>query len=81
MLKQIQHYINNPDDIPDIANAPAEYLNARLNASYLIATGSVDELRKAGYSEAYIAGFLDGCHSATEVVDLMQETHRPTMEE
>ncbi|AUV61739.1 hypothetical protein HOS76_gp45 [Pseudomonas phage Henninger] len=74
MLPIVQHYINNPDDVPDIPPASAEYLNVRLNASYLIATGSVDELRKQGYSEQYIAGFLDGCHSATEIVDFMKES-------
>ncbi|UMO76104.1 hypothetical protein PF_00030 [Pseudomonas phage P413] len=76
MLKQIRHHINNPDDIPDIPSASAEYLEVRLNASYLIATGAVDELRKAGYSENYIAGFLDGCNAATEIVELMQESQK-----
>ncbi|WGH28291.1 hypothetical protein 10P302A_gene0031 [Pseudomonas phage 10P302A] len=74
LLKQIQHYIHNPDDIPDIAPASADYLNVRLNASYLIATGAIDELRRAGFSEAYIAGFIDGCNAATEIVELMQES-------
>lgn len=73
MLKAIQHYINNPDDIPDIPLASAEYLNARLNATYLIATGALDELRKLGYSEGHILGFIDGCNAATEIVELMQE--------
>lgn len=73
MLKAIKHYIHNPEDIPDISPASADYLNVRLNASYLIATGAVDELRKAGYSESYIMGFIDGCNAATEIVDLMQE--------
>ena len=73
MLKQIQHFIHNPDDIPDIPQASADYLNVRLNATYLIATGAVDELRKAGFTEAYIMGFIDGCNAATEIVELMQE--------
>jgi hypothetical protein len=76
MLAVIQHHIQNPDDIPDIPQASAEYLAVRLNASYLIATGSVDELRKAGYSESYIAGFLDGCNAAVEITELMQESQR-----
>ncbi|CUR50737.1 hypothetical protein SHL_00047 [Pseudomonas phage shl2] len=76
MLAIIEHYIHNPDDIPDIPPQSAEYLNVRLNASYLITTGAVDELRKAGYSEQYIAGFIDGCHSATEIVDFMQESQK-----
>uniref|UniRef100_A0AAU6W352 Phage protein n=1 Tax=Pseudomonas phage Lepni01 TaxID=3138536 RepID=A0AAU6W352_9VIRU len=73
MLKQVQHFIHNPDDIPDIPQASADYLNVRLNATYLIATGAVDELRKAGFSEGYIMGFIDGCNAATEIVELMQE--------
>lgn len=73
MLKIIQHHIQNPDDIPDIAPAAAEYLAVRLNASYLIATGIVDDLRKQGYSESYIAGFLDGANAAVEITELMQE--------
>lgn len=76
MLAVIQHHIRNPDDIPDIPQRSAEYLAVRLNASYLIATGSVDELRKAGYSEQYIAGFLDGCNAAVEITELMQESQR-----
>ncbi|QZA71341.1 hypothetical protein ALEA_31 [Pseudomonas phage ALEA] len=74
MLDIIQHHIRNPDDIPDIAPAAAQYLAVRLNASYLIATGVVDELRKAGYSEGYIAGFLDGANAAVEITELMQES-------
>lgn len=73
MLKQIRHYLDNPEDIPDIPPASAEYLEVRLNASYLIATGALDEMRKAGFSEQYIAGFMDGCHAATDIIELMQE--------
>jgi NOL1/NOP2/fmu family ribosome biogenesis protein len=67
LLKQIQHFIHNPDDIPDISPASADYLNARLNAA-------IDELRKLGYSESHILGFIDGCNAATEIVELMQES-------
>ncbi|WYW04376.1 hypothetical protein Kurepalu2_00029 [Pseudomonas phage vB_PpuP-Kurepalu-2] len=76
MLPVIQHYIHNPDDIPDIAPASAEYLAVRLNASYLIATGAVDELRRQGMSEQFIAGFLEGCNAAVEITELMQESQR-----
>lgn len=80
MLAVIQHHIDNPDDVPDIPNASAEYLNVRLNPSYLIATGVVDDLRKGGYSEAHILGFLDGCNAATELVDFMKD-HQKQKEE
>lgn len=72
MLSEIKRVINNPEDIPEIAAAPAQYLYARLNPSYLTATGVIDDLRKAGFSEAYIAGFMDGANAACEVVDLME---------
>lgn len=81
MLSIIQHHLNNPDDIPDIAPAAAEYLAVRLNASYLIATGVIDDLRKAGYSEQYIAGFMDGANAAVEVTELMQEAQKQQQEE
>ena len=73
MLDIINHHIRNPDDIPGIAPAAAQYLAVRLNASYLIATGAIDDLRKAGFSEQYIAGFIDGANSAVEITELMQE--------
>ena len=81
MLSIIQHHIHNPDDIPDIPQASADYLNVRLNATYLIATGAIDELRKLGYSESHILGFIDGCNAATEIVELMQESQRQDKEE
>lgn len=81
MLSIIKHHLNNPDDIPDISPAAAEYLAVRLNATYLIASGVVDDLRKAGFSEGYIAGFLDGANGAVEVTELMQEAQHQRQEE
>lgn len=81
MLSIIQHHLNNPDDIPDISPVAAEYLAVRLNGSYLIATGVIDDLRKAGYSESYIAGFMDGANAAVEVTELMQEAQKQRQEE
>lgn len=81
MLPIIQHHLRNPEDIPDIPKASAEYLEVRCNASYLIASGAIDGLRKAGYSEAYIAGFIDGCNSIVEIVELMQEAQVQHKEE
>lgn len=73
MLNDIQAVISDPENIPDIPNASAQYLNVRCNASYLIRTGALDDLRRAGYSEKYILGFIDGLNAATEIVELMQE--------
>lgn len=82
MLNDIQAVISDPENIPDISNASAQYLNVRCNASYLIRTGALDDLRKAGYSEKYILGFIDGLNSVTELIELMQEQRNtPTEEE
>lgn len=73
MLNDIQAVISDPENIPDIPNASAQYLNVRCNASYLVRTGALDDLRRAGFSEAYILGFIDGLNSVTELIELMQE--------
>lgn len=73
MLREIQHVLDNPEDIPAIPPASAQYLEVRLNAAYLIRSGVLDDLRKAGFSESYIAGFVEGCAAACEIVELMQE--------
>jgi hypothetical protein len=74
MLSQIKHYFQNPDDIPAIPAATAEFLKARLNMAYLIGCGEIDQLRKAGWSEPAILGFLEGVNAAVEVVELMERT-------
>lgn len=76
MLKQIQHYIDNPEDVPDIPNATADYLKVRLNASYLERTGVLDDLQRAGWSEGKILGFIQGCAAVTEIIEIMQDPSR-----
>lgn len=73
MLSQIQHYIENPEDIPDIPKASAEYLMARCNVSYIQRTGILDELRKQGFSEQALYGFCEGLSAVVEIIELMQE--------
>ncbi|ANY29044.1 hypothetical protein UNOSLW4_0145 [Pseudomonas phage UNO-SLW4] len=73
MLKEIQHFIDHPDDIPDIPDASAQFLKVRLNPAYLMRTGVTDDLTKAGWSEGKIMGFLEGCASVVELIELMQE--------
>lgn len=38
MLKEIQHYISNPEDVPDVPLAVKNYLQVRYNYTYLNAT-------------------------------------------
>lgn len=72
MLKEIQHFLDNPDDIPSIPDATAQYLKVRLNPAYLMRTGVTDDLVKQGWSEGKIMGFLEGAAAAIEIVELME---------
>jgi len=81
VLNDIQAVISDPENIPDIPNASAQYLNVRCNASYLIRTGVLEDLRKAGYSESFIGGFLEGMTAVTEIIELMQEQRNTPTEE
>lgn len=83
MLQEIKHFIDNPEDVPGIPEASAQYLKVRLNPAYLMRTGITDELTKAGWSEGKIMGFLEGVAAAVEIVEQMQEAQRspPTDEE
>lgn len=76
MLTQIQAVIDNPEDIPDIPRATADYLKVRLNASYLERTGVLDDLQRAGWSEGKILGFIQGCAAVTEIIEIMQDPSR-----
>lgn len=73
MLRDIQTIIDDPENIPDIPNASAQYIKARCNLAYLVRTGVTDDLRRAGYSESHILGFIEGMNACVELVELMQE--------
>lgn len=82
MLQIIQDVINDPENIPDIPNASATYLNVRCNASYLVRTGALDDLRKSGFSESYIGGFIEGLNAVSEIIELMQaQRNSPSTED
>ena len=81
MLKEIQHFLDNPDDVPDIPDASAQFLKVRLNPAYLMRTGVTDEMTKAGWSEGKIMGFLEGVAAAVEIVELMQSTRNAPEQE
>ena len=81
MLTQIQHYIDNPDDIPAIPHEASQFIQARLNAGYLMRSGTIDELRRGGFSESAILGFLEGVNAAIEVIEQMEEAQRRAHED
>lgn len=73
MLKQIETLFENPEDKPDIALETAEYLQVRLNASFLYASNKIAELKNKGASESYILGFITGCEYASNIIDYIQQ--------
>lgn len=76
MLPSISHQFTHPDDIPGIPQAASEFLQARLNHSYLSRIGALDDLRKAGFSESAVLGFIEGAAAAVELIELMEEAQK-----
>ncbi|WP_085589343.1 phage protein [Pseudomonas sp. B14(2017)] len=81
MLSAIQHHFDSPDDIPAIPAGAAQFLQARTNFSYLTRVGAIDELRKAGWTEAAIYGFVEGANLVTELIELMDSAQQQRMED
>lgn len=72
MLIPIDNIIKNPNDVPDIAPATKEYLQARYSHTYLDASNHITLMRKAGCSESHILGFIEGLAYASKVLDEME---------
>lgn len=72
MLHNINHVIQNPDDIPDVPRALKEYLQVRFNFTYLDATSHMALMRKAGCSESHMLGFIEGLTYASKILDEME---------
>lgn len=81
MLTVIQHHLDNPEDIPPIPHTSSQFLQARLNPAYMLRIGVLDGLRKQGFSEAAILGFIEGTQAAVELIELMEEAQRQQHED
>lgn len=81
MLHNINHVIQNPDDIPDVPLAVKEYLQVRFNFTYLDATSHMALMRKAGCSESHMLGFIEGLTYASKILDEMEAIRRMQNEE
>lgn len=81
MLTVLQHHLDNPDDIPAIPRVASQFLKARLNPAYLMRLGTLDDLRRAGFSEQAILGFLEGVTAAVEVIELMETAQEQRLED
>lgn len=57
------------------ANAPAlpanvvDFLQALFSSSYQISIGTLVDLKKAGFSEQYTLGYLNGLEAASQMID------------
>lgn len=81
MLSVLQHPFDNPEDIPAISSAASEFLQARLNPAYLIRIGILDELRRKGFSEQALLGFIEGAHSVVELIEQMEDAQAQRLED
>lgn len=81
MLTVLQHHLDNPEDIPAIPHASSQFLQARLNPAYLMRTGVLEDLRRSGFSEQAILGFLEGVNAAVELIELMEFAQRQSHED
>lgn len=81
MLTSLQHHLDNPEDIPPIPPASSQFLQARLNPAYLMRTGALADLRRDGFSEQAILGFLEGVTAACEVIELMEQAQQQRLED
>ncbi|QHJ79940.1 MAG: hypothetical protein [Caudoviricetes sp.] len=80
MLTPIKKVIENPQDIPNVPRGLMEYLQVQFNVNYVITVGIIDDLRKAGWSESYITGFMYGLNYASQTLDDM-ETRKELLQE
>lgn len=81
MLQPFQQLYDNPEDVPMIPLDVAEYIQARLNAGYLMQVGTTKWLMAQGYSESYIAGFLAGCQYGVQLVDDAENIRKQLQED
>ena len=55
--------------VPAISESAIQFLHIMFNASYASKVGVIHQLKQAGYSEAYIAGFLGGLQYCSDTMD------------
>lgn len=70
MLPQIKEILERgADSIPAIPAPVISYLQTVFSPSYQFAVGNVTDLKKSGWSEEYILGYLAGLESASQTID------------
>lgn len=59
-------------DLPAISESATQFISALGNYSYVYKIGILSDLKSAGYSESYIAGFIAGLQYLTDSIDSMR---------
>lgn len=75
-LKQIQHLLENPNDVPDVPRVVKEYLQVAFNYSYVSRTQKLKTLKLEGHSDEFIAGFVAGLEHASQTLDVMEQRNQ-----
>ena len=55
--------------VPAFSESAVQFLHILFNASYASKLGVITDLKAAGYSEAYIAGFIGGLQYCSDTLD------------
>lgn len=55
--------------VPALSDSAVQFLHIMFNASYASQLGIINQLKQAGYSEAYIAGFIGGLQYCSDTLD------------
>ncbi len=55
--------------VPAFSESAVQFLHILFNASYASKLGIINQLKQAGYSEAYIAGFIGGLQYCSDTLD------------
>lgn len=69
MLPEIKQLIDNPEDVPNVPRGVKKYLQASFTLEYLDGVGEIDRLKRLGYSEQVILGFILGLKYASNSLD------------
>ncbi|WBF70057.1 hypothetical protein SFP20_040 [Shigella phage SFP20] len=55
--------------VPAFSESAVQFLHILFNASYASKLGVINDLKVAGYSEGYIAGFIGGLQYCSDTLD------------
>ena len=55
--------------VPAFSESAVQFLHILFNASYASKLGVINDLKAAGYSEGYIAGFIGGLQYCSDTLD------------